>query len=272
MGFGNGPFCPASPMVLPAPRAAVMRRTPTSAPSTTRRQSGAFVRSQYSRTGALLTFLVAAALLLPGCPLKDGYYLEPDSTGGTNANGGATVSNSGRGGALDVAGESSAGGIPGAGGQSGTGGEPDSGTAGCVSATNRGHEYAFCLGTLTQSSARADCGTRSMTLAVIDDATENDWIAQTLVNLYQGDAVRDFIGANDATTEGEWRWADGVSFWSGDASGGPLNGRYTNWSDGEPNNESPITGAADCLTMYLSDGRWGDLSCDAELPYVCEPR
>ncbi|HET7538565.1 MAG TPA: C-type lectin domain-containing protein [Polyangiaceae bacterium] len=227
---------------------------------------------------------MAAALLLPGCPLKDGYYLETDdpgsaaSSGGTNASGGGTVSSSGRGGVLDSGGESSvggapsAGGLPGAGSQAGTGGDPESGTAGCVSATSRGHEYAFCFGASTQSSARADCGTRGMTLAVIDDEAENDWIAQTLVSLYRGDAVRAFIGANDSTTEGEWRWADGVSFWSGDANGEPLNGRYTNWSDGEPNNESPIAGAADCLTMYLSDGRWGDLSCDAELPYVCESR
>jgi hypothetical protein len=111
-----------------------------------------------------------------------------------------------------------------------------------------------------------------MTLVVIDDATENAWIAKTLSSRYAGDATRAFVGANDMTTEGEWHWADGVAFWSGDASGQPLNGRYTNFSDGEPNNESPVAGAADCLTMYLSDGTWADLSCDAELPYVCEAR
>jgi len=234
--------------------------------------------------------LVPSALFLPGCPLKDGYYIETDGIGGaassgsTGVGGGPAVSNAGRGGApgvggaLEVGGAPSASGAPGASGtadlgnQAGTAGDSGSGTTGCISVTHQGHEYALCFGPLIQASARANCVTRGMTLAVVEDQAENAWIAKTMSEQYKGDSVRAFIGANDVTTEGEWRWADGVSFWSGDASGDALNGRYTNWADGEPNNESPITGAADCLTMYLSEGNWGDLSCDAELPYVCEPR
>jgi len=230
----------------------------------------------------VLPFLLVASLLLPGCPLKDDYYLEADGLGGAPSSGGMSeggaVSNSGRGNTSEAGSTSDTGGSPGAGGTSGAanrggeGGDDGSGTAGCVSVTNQGHEYAFCLETLTQAAARADCNARGMTLAVIEDQAENSWIAQTLSSQYEGDSTRAFIGANDSTTEGEWRWADGVAFWSGGANGDPVNRRYTNWVDGEPNNESPIPGAADCLTMYLSDGTWGDLSCDAELPYVCEPR
>ena len=152
---------------------------------------------------------------------------------------------------------------------SGAGGDYVPDADGCVSLTNQGHEYAFCFNLLVQADARANCVDRGMTLAVIEDQAESDWIAKTLLALDSGANMRAFIGANDVTTEGEWRWADGIVFWR---NGAAISGRYTNWSDTEPNDESPIEGAADCLTSYFSDGTWADLSCDAELPYVCEPR
>ena len=110
-----------------------------------------------------------------------------------------------------------------------------------------------------------------MTLVVIEDQAENDWIAKALSERYKGDSdsPRAFIGANDVTTEGEWRWANGNTF----RRNGAVIGQFINWSVGEPNDESPMSvGAADCLTIFLLDGTWADLSCDAELPYVCEPR
>jgi hypothetical protein len=238
-------------------------------------------------TGGLLPFLVSATLLLPGCPLTDGYYIANDDP---NAAGGPDTSLSGRGGTSSAGGATNAGGKSGAGGKAGPGGKAGApgavgasgsvGTSGadgantpdaegCVSLTNQGHVYAFCFTPLIQAEARAICANRGMTLAVMEDRAESDWIAQTFSGQHQDASTRAFIGANDATNEGEWKWADGNVFWRGGAA---ISGRYTNWSDGEPNDESPIDGAADCLTIYFADGTWADLSCDAELPYVCEPR
>jgi len=224
----------------------------------------------------LLPFIVAATLFLPGCPLTDHYYL--GSSGMIEAGGGPDNPLAGSGGTPSAGGSGAVGSDASGSGAvgSGAGANNTSGTEGCVVLTNQApmqgaqaHDYAFCFTPLTQASARADCVDRGMTLAVIEDRPENDWIARTLSERYKGDSSRAFIGANDVTTEGEWRWADGIVFWS---NGAAISGRYTNWSDTEPNDESPIEGAADCLTSYFSDGTWADLSCDAELPYVCEPR
>jgi hypothetical protein len=233
----------------------------------------------------VVPFLVAVTLLLPGCPLKDDYHIEQGELGGAQASGGMAAAGvpavplSGRGGASDPSGMGGAIETSGAGGggdasgmggnRAGAGGDDGFATSGCVTLTNQGHEYAFCFDALTQADARAACGERGMTLAVIEDQAEGAWIARTFSGQYGGDSPRAFIGANDLATEGEWHWADGTTFWR---SGAAVSGRYTNWSEEEPNDSSPFTGAADCLSIYFSDGTWADVSCDAEFPYVCEPR
>ena len=230
-----------------------------------------------SVTGGALASLVAAALLLTGCPLKDDYSIAQDNAaggpenGGTAAGGSPDSSGSGRSGASGVsgAGEAASAGSSAAGEGASAGGDNGSGTSGCISLTNQAHEYAFCFSPLSQSRARSNCSNRGMTLAVIEDEAENAWIIQTFSVQYAGDATRSFIGANDVSTEGEWRWADGVTFWRGGAA---VSGHYTNWSDEEPNDSSSFTGAADCLSIYFADGTWADVSCEAELPYVCEAR
>jgi hypothetical protein len=235
--------------------------------------------SRSSVTAGSLPFLVAAAVLLPGCPVRDDFYIEYGEHGGEQSSGGTAASgssaaSSGRGGtAGEGSGSGATSGVGAAPGTSGAsnqaGADNGSGTVGCVTLTNQGHEYAFCFDALIQADARANCGERGMTLAVIEDQAEDAWIAKTFRSQYKGDNLRAFIGANDVTTEGEWRWADGITFWrAGDA----VAGRYTNWGDGKPNDSSSTTEAEDCLTFDLSDGTWDDMSCETELPYVCEPR
>jgi hypothetical protein len=107
-----------------------------------------------------------------------------------------------------------------------------------------------------------------MTLAVIEDQAENAWITKTFSGLYPGPSPHGFIGANDVSKEGEWRWANGTTFWR---AGAAVSGSYTNWAVGQPN-EGPMGAMEDCLTIGISDGMWDDMSCDSELPYVCEPR
>ena len=41
---------------------------------------------------------------------------------------------------------------------------------------------------------------------------------------------------------------------------------YENWSPGEPNGES----REDCTALLKNGGKWLDMSCNWELPFVCE--
>ena len=71
-------------------------------------------------------------------------------------------------------------------------------------------------------------------LATVNDASENNFLYQTF-----GD--NNWIGFNDAATEGSFVWADGS------------NSTYTNWNGSEPNN----SGNEDYV-HFTSGGRWND--------------
>lgn len=73
-------------------------------------------------------------------------------------------------------------------------------------------------------------------LATITSEEENDFIWSKI------DGVG-WIGASDAENEGDWKWVtgpeEGISFWHGgpvEQGGRPVEGRYSFWDRGEPNN------------------------------------
>ncbi|MBP5975992.1 VCBS repeat-containing protein [Brasilonema sp. CT11] len=98
-------------------------------------------------------------------------------------------------------------------------------------------------------------------LATITSDKEENFIQGKL----QGNG---WIGGSDAATEGDWRWVTGpeagTQFWSGGADGSAVNGQYTDWAPGEPNNlfgnekyAHLIGNSAIGQTLI---GKWNDLS------------
>jgi hypothetical protein len=130
----------------------------------------------------------------------------------------------------------------------------------CTAATRDGELYFLCPSTNDEVSARESCESVDMHLVKIDDQDENDWLASQL-------SADSWIGATDYATENEWLWeAGGTQFWMGTANGDAVDGSFTNWESGQPDN-GPFN--ADCAVIS-TDGSWSDHSCLASYAYVCE--
>ncbi len=130
-----------------------------------------------------------------------------------------------------------------------------------------GHAYLFCDGTggvsqRSWSDAASFCEDNGYELASIEDEAEQRWVTDRANGYRDADW---WIGANDRddrSSEGTFVWADET----------PLS--YTNWIDGEPNNDF---GAEDCAELQTSSdgesgvpGGWNDDACWNVQRYVCE--
>jgi hypothetical protein len=114
-----------------------------------------------------------------------------------------------------------------------------------------GHCYEYVAEAVTWLAARDACVNRGAYLATIADADENAFVS-TLCGCDR------WIGLNDLLVEGTFVWVTGE----------PV--AYTNWSPGEPSNNS---GVQHCVRM-AADARWDDDECQAETgrmhEYICE--
>jgi hypothetical protein len=138
--------------------------------------------------------------------------------------------------------------------------EPDTN---CVKQTNLGQTYWFCTNDRMWPIARSRCQLQLLgDLVRIDSPEENTFLQGFLTE-------GSWIGASDAATEGQWRWADNnVQFWMGGPApgGGPVTGNYANWLSTEPNNGNN----SDCARIALSGGTWLDEDCGTTRGFVCE--
>ncbi len=104
-------------------------------------------------------------------------------------------------------------------------------------------------------------------LVTIDSAYENELVR----NMARAMGTNVWLGGSDATSEGTWRWqrggVDAETFWSGNQTGAPTYGEYTNFTVGEPN---AIAASEDYLQMYQSTGKWNDGEVGFQAAYVIE--
>lgn len=131
---------------------------------------------------------------------------------------------------------------------------------GLVYYPGNGHLYEVVSGdSISWNDAKIAAEARTVNgaqgyLATVTSQAENDYISARLEN-------SGWMGASDAGTEGDWQWVTGpevgTSFWLGLGDGVPVNGGFSAWADGEPND----SGGEDCA-QYYPEGSWNDLPCD----------
>ena len=115
--------------------------------------------------------------------------------------------------------------------------------------------YRFSLNKRTWYSAKSDCEASGSRLAVLNTEEVQQALVGALSFHYVG---MTWIGLHrDPKSNSQWLWVDGSS------------ADYTNWAQGEPNNEQ---GTEDCVGIpsSLAPANWSDLACDISLFYVCE--
>jgi hypothetical protein len=131
--------------------------------------------------------------------------------------------------------------------------------------TFRGKSYWFCSGPRTWDQAVASCRAQAgRSLVQIEDEAEELFVGAVL-------GSDSWIGANDRSADGEWRWAGAASdagsrFWDGAANGASYYGAYTRWTSGNPGGGA---GQA-CGAIIAAGGAWDDLSCSEARGFVCE--
>ncbi|XP_052776850.1 aggrecan core protein-like [Mya arenaria] len=115
--------------------------------------------------------------------------------------------------------------------------------------------YLFSHDTEDWSMAQLICRLLGGNLAEVRTQSEKLFIRQTASTR----RVKFWIGANDLSTEGEFRWA-----------GSDRRVTITDWHSGQPDN---YEGAEDCVhTDGERTGTWNDEDCDERMHYICEER
>jgi hypothetical protein len=109
-----------------------------------------------------------------------------------------------------------------------------------------GHLYQRIDQAMKWTGAQALCKSKQAHLVTITSQAEDAFVADKLVIPGQHLA---WLGATDASSEGQWKWVTGETW------------QYTDWDGGEPNNSC---GGEDYLMMYSSNSprvrKWNDES------------
>jgi hypothetical protein len=112
------------------------------------------------------------------------------------------------------------------------------------------------------NQAATICEEAGLRLARINSASENELLRVIAQSVGLQDA---WIGASDQTLEGNWVWTDGTLFWSGGAGGSAVDGRFSSWETGQPNN----AGGVENCSLFNGDGTWSDADCSEVEDFFC---
>ncbi len=137
-------------------------------------------------------------------------------------------------------------------------GDIDEGCA-CTSVIRGGSIYSFCSGGRGYWAARELCRSRGQDLALIEDATENDFVVEEVYARGLGVA---YVGLHDDGHEGDWRGSAEETL------------TYSAWAPGEPNDDCGRGCDENCGVVGW-DGRaasssWNDVNCGLDFATVCE--
>ena len=129
-----------------------------------------------------------------------------------------------------------------------------------------GHFYKVVDGSgYFWTQAKAECEKQNGHLAVITDAGEQEFIKSLIEQ--NGKLYHYWLGANDASSEGDWRWLTGERV--------PMRGEggYENWCGNQPNNsEATDPNGQDYMELQMTRGdqgpeeycTWTDISDSGE--------
>ncbi|XP_071494553.1 C-type lectin lectoxin-Thr1-like [Diadema antillarum] len=102
--------------------------------------------------------------------------------------------------------------------------------------------------------AATTCGYDGADLVSIHSPLENNFVFSYWHSSNGNKGNGFWIGLNDISSEGSFKWDGGWTF------------NYANWRNGEPNNRND----EDCVKVYNDDGRWNDEDCHQEKTFVCK--